>query len=77
MRAASGGRVIIADVSISLDNVLAAGDAARASLGLFFVLVFSTALVGAAAGLSAGGCLQAIGPLATDVRQFGPLQRLL
>jgi hypothetical protein len=46
-------------------------------LGLFFALVFSTALVGAAAGLSAGGCLRAIGPLATDVRQFGPLQRLL
>ena len=62
---------------MSLDNVLAAGDAARASLGLFFVLVFSTALVGAAAGLSAGGCLRAIGPLATDFRQFGPLQRLL
>jgi len=43
-RAASGGEIIIADVSMSLDNVLAAGDAARASLGLFFVLVFSTAL---------------------------------
>ena len=32
-RAASGGEIIIADVSMSLDNVLAAGDAARASFG--------------------------------------------
>ena len=55
-RAASGGQVIIADVSMSLDNVLAAGDAARASLGPVLRARVLDALVGAAAGLTAGGC---------------------